>query len=159
MSEAAIRELPGDAFERVRPIRRAVLAAGDTDAYPAELTPGQARAMWTVPPARCLVAEADGEVPGRNRIAPNQLPGSPGDPVANGSSIVAQAARGRGVGEAPCRHSLEQARQAGFAAMPSDIVVGTNAAAIRMWQRCGLEIVGRLPGAFRHPRHGALDRW
>lgn len=157
MSEVAIRELPGDEFERVWPIFREVLAAGDTYAYPRDLTPEQARAMWTAPPARCFVAEADGQVLGCYRLAPNQLPGSPGDHVANGSYMVAQAARGRGVGEALCRHSLEQARAAGYAAMQFNFVVSTNEAAVRLWRRCGFDVVGRLPGAFRHPRQGAVD--
>jgi ribosomal protein S18 acetylase RimI-like enzyme len=36
-------------------------------------------------------------------------------------------------------------------------VVSTNERAVRTWQRCGFEIVGRLPGAFRHPRAGDVD--
>ena len=153
----AIRELPAEEFDRVWPIFREVLDAGDTYTYPPDLSPERARAMWTAPPARCFVAESDGEALGCYRLAPNQLPGSAGDHVANGSYMVAQAARGRGVGEALCRHSLEQARQAGFAAMQFNFVVSTNEAAVRLWQRCGFDIVGRLPGAFRHPRLGAVD--
>ncbi len=153
----AIRELPAAEFERVWPIFREVLDAGDTYTYPPDLPLERARAMWIAPPARCFVAEADGEALGCYRLAPNQLPGSAGDHVANGSYMVAQAARGRGVGEALCRHSLEQARLAGFAAMQFNFVVSTNEAAVRLWQRCGFDIVGRLPGAFRHPRLGAVD--
>jgi ribosomal protein S18 acetylase RimI-like enzyme len=33
-------------------------------------------------------------------------------------------------------------------------VVETNTAAVRLWQSVGFEIVGTVPEAFRHPRHG-----
>ena len=36
-------------------------------------------------------------------------------------------------------------------------MISTNELAVRLWQSCGLEIVGRLPGAFNHPRHGFVD--
>lgn len=157
MSGVTIRELPAAQFERVWPVFREVLDAGDTYTYPPGLTLDQARRMWTDAPARCFVAEADGRVLGCYRLAPNQLAGSAGDHVANGSYMVASAARGRGVGELMCRHSLDQAREAGFTAMQFNFVVSTNEAAIRLWQRCGFGIVGRLPGAFRHPRLGLVD--
>ena len=71
--------------------------------------------------------------------------------------MVASQARGRGIGEALCRHSLETAREAGYDAMQFNFVVSTNAAAVKLWQRCGFAIVGTLPGAFRHPRRGTVD--
>ena len=157
MQDIAIRELAAAQFDAVWPIFREVLAAGDTYTYPADLSLDQARAMWTTPPARCFVAEAQGDVLGCYRLAPNQMPGSPGDHVANGSYMVASQARGRGVGEVLCRHSLETAREAGYAAMQFNFVVSTNTAAVRLWQRCGFAIVGTLPGAFRHPGLGSVD--
>lgn len=157
MAGVAIREIGVGEFQLVWPVFREVLDAGDTYTYPSDLDLETARAMWTAPPARCFVAEEDGRVLGCYRLAPNQLPGSAGDHVANGSYMVAEAARGRGVGEMLCRHSLEQARQAGFAAMQFNFVVSTNTAAVRLWQRCGFGIVGTLPNAFRHPRLGMVD--
>lgn len=153
----AIREIAASEFELAWPIFREVLAAGDTYTYPSNLSPEQARTMWTAPPARCFVAEAEGQALGCYRLAPNQLPGSPGDHVANGSYMVAEAARGRGIGEALCRHSLETARASGYAAMQFNFVVASNTAAVRLWQRCGFAVVGTLPGAFRHPRFGPVD--
>ena len=152
-----IHEIGAAEFDAVWPIFGEVLAAGDTYTYPPALTLEQARAMWTAPPARCFVAEAEGRVLGCYRLAPNQMAGSAGDHVANGSYMVAGAARGRGIGEALCRHSLDAARAAGYAAMQFNFVVSTNTAAVRLWQRCGFAVVGTLPGAFRHPRLGEVD--
>lgn len=157
MAAIVIREITAPEFEPLWPIFREVLAAGDTYTYPPDLALDRARAMWTAPPARCFVAESGGSTLGGYRLSPNQLPGSAGDHVANGSYMVAASARGRGVGEALCRHSLAQARQAGFTAMQFNFVVSSNQAAVRLWQRCGFEVVGRVPGAFRHPRLGPVD--
>lgn len=157
MADFAIHGIAASEFEAIWPIFGEVLAAGDTYTYPPGLTLEQARAMWTAPPARCFVAETGGEALGCYRLAPNQMAGSPGDHVANGSYMVASRARGRGVGEALCRHSLETAREAGYTAMQFNFVVSTNTAAVRLWQRCGFAVVGTLPGAFRHPALGPVD--
>lgn len=157
-----IRELRPEAFERVWPILQAVVAGEDTFAWPPGLTLEEGRRLWTAPPARAFVATLDGGVVGSYFLRPNQ-PGL-GDHVANCGYMVAPEARGRGLGEALCRHSLAAARQLGFRAMQFNAVVSTNSSAIRAWERCGFAIVGTVPGAFRHPVHGdvaihVMHRW
>ena len=152
-----IRPLEPEGFDKVWPIIREVVAGGDTYPYPDALTLEQARAMWTSPPAQCFVAEASDAVLGCYRIAPNMM--GRGDHVANGSYMVASAARGRGIGAALCEHSLAQARRSGFSAMQFNMVVSTNEAAVRLWQRMGFAIVARIPGAFRHAPLGPVDTY
>jgi len=41
--------------------------------------------------------------------------------------------------------------------MQFNFVISTNERAVRLWQACGFAIVGRLPGAFSHPRLGFVD--
>ena len=41
--------------------------------------------------------------------------------------------------------------------MQFNLVISTNERAVRLWQAMGFAIVGRLPGAFRHPAHGYVD--
>jgi len=36
-------------------------------------------------------------------------------------------------------------------------VVSTNVRAVRLWESFGFDVVGRLPGAFRHPDLGPVD--
>jgi ribosomal protein S18 acetylase RimI-like enzyme len=148
----AIREIGAGGFARAWPIFHAVVAAGDTYSYPPDIDETQARAMWTTPPSRCFVAERDGEVVGVYMLRPNQ-PGL-GDHVANCGYMVAPHARGQGIASAMCGHSLDEARRAGFAAMQYNFVVASNETAVRLWQRHGFAIVGRVPGAFRHARLG-----
>ena len=155
MSDLVIREIGADEFVRVWPFFQTIIAAGDTYTYPLDMSLEQARTIWTTPPARCFVAERDGQVLGCYRLAPNQM--GPGNHVANGSYMVAPQARGQGIASTLCEHSLEQARQAGFTAMQFNAVVASNTTAVRLWQRYGFRIVGQVPGAFRHAQLGPTD--
>lgn len=135
-------------------IVQAVLAAGDTYAWPTYPTRAQGLALMHPLGGHTYVAEDVGEVVGLYYLKANYQ--GPGDHVANCGYMVAPNARGRGVGEAMCRHSIAQAPALGFRAMVFNAVVSTNTGAIRVWQRCGFTIVGTVPGAFRHPVHGEV---
>ena len=41
--------------------------------------------------------------------------------------------------------------------MQFNLVVSTNARAVRLWQSMGFAMVGTLPGAFAHPTRGDVD--
>jgi ribosomal protein S18 acetylase RimI-like enzyme len=43
--------------------------------------------------------------------------------------------------------------------MQFNFVVSTNEQAVRLWQRNGFEIVGTLPGAYRHSKLGYVDAY
>jgi RimJ/RimL family protein N-acetyltransferase len=132
-----------------------VIAAGETYAYPRDMTREAALALWHQPGAHTFVAELDGRIAGTYLMKPNQA--GPGSHVANCGYMVAEWTRGRGLGEALCRHSLAAARRLGFRAMQFNSVVSTNHGAIRVWQRCGFAIVGTVPQAFAHPTQGLVD--
>jgi RimJ/RimL family protein N-acetyltransferase len=132
-----------------------VIRAGETYAYPRDLTRDAALALWHPAGGHTFVAELDGRIAGTYVLKPNQ--GGPGSHVANCGYMVASWARGRGLGEALCRHSLDTARGLGFRAMQFNSVVSTNRTAIAAWQRCGFAIVGTVPQAFDHPVHGPVD--
>lgn len=132
-----------------------VIAAGETYALPRDMSREQALAYWLGDDRRTYVAEVDGAVAGTYYLRANQAGG--GDHVCNCGYMTAPSAQGRGVARAMCAHSLELARTLGFRAMQFNLVVSTNTRAVALWQAMGFEIVGRLPGAFRHPREGAVD--
>ena len=67
------------------------------------------------------------------------------------------AAEGRGVARAMCMHSLARAKERGFKSMQFNFVIERNERAVKLWQSCGFEIVGRLPEIFDHPRFGLVD--
>lgn len=135
-------------------ILQPVLAAGDTYAWPTHPTRDAGLALLRPAGGHTYVAEHEGRAVGLYVLKPNYL--GPGDHVANAGYMVAPDARGAGIGEALCRHSIEEARALGFRAMVFNAVVSTNTRAIRLWQRCGFSIVGTVPGVFRHAQHGEV---
>ena len=56
-----------------------------------------------------------------------------------------------------CDHSLTAARDLGFTAMQFNMVLASNAGAVRLWKRKGFDIVGTLPQVFEHPMAGLVD--
>jgi RimJ/RimL family protein N-acetyltransferase len=132
-----------------------IIRAGETYALPPALARTDALAYWQAPGNEVFVAEADDRVVGTYYLRANQRGG--GSHVANCGYMTALDATGRGVARAMCAHSLDHARARRFLAMQYNFVVSTNERAIRLWQSFGFEVVGRLPGAFAHPRLGLVD--
>ena len=150
-----IREASEVDFDRIWPIFHAIASAGDTYAYPRDVTRAEGRRLWLDTPRKTFVAEDNGEVPGTYYIKTNQA--GPGAHVCNCGYMVAAHAQGRGIATAMCKHSQAVALELGYEAMQFNFVASTNEAAIRIWQKLGFEIVGRLPGAFKHPGRGNVD--
>jgi ribosomal protein S18 acetylase RimI-like enzyme len=82
-----------------------------------------------------------------------------GDHVCNCGYVTSNASRRRGVARLMCQHSLAEASRIGFRAMQFNCVVSTNEGAVKLWKSLGFDIVGTLPGAFRHPTTGAVDAY
>ena len=132
-----------------------VVATGDTYAFDPGMSREEARAYWFRADTHTFVAENDRGVVGTYILRTNQA--GPGSHVANAAYMVAKDARGLGAGRKMAEHSLSEARRLGFRAMQFNFVVSTNTSAIHLWQQLGFNIVGTLPGAFRHPRAGYVD--
>jgi L-amino acid N-acyltransferase YncA len=152
-----IREASDTDHEAIWRIFHEVVSAGDTYPYAPDTTREQALALWFPAGAWTFVAELDGAVVATYLMKANQ-PGQ-GRHVANCGYMVARAASGLGIGEALCRHSLDEAGRLGFRAMQFNFVVSTNTRAVTLWKRCGFSIVGTVPQAFRHPALGFVDAY
>ncbi len=130
--------------------------AGETYPLPRDLTEAEAIKYWFTPAHEVFVAEdADGTPVGTYYLKANST--ASGAHVANCGYMTGPWAWGRGIGRALCLHSFDRARERGFRAMQFNLVIATNDRAVHLWQSCGMEIVGRLPGAFAHPRLGFVD--
>lgn len=132
-----------------------VATAGDVFAYDENTTEEVARKLWFDPPTVCFVADEGDRIVGSYFLRCNQ-PGR-GSHVANGGYMVSPEVRGRGIASAMCEHSIATAHQLGFTAMQFNFVAASNASALRVWQKHGFVVVGRLPGAFRHKEFGFID--
>jgi L-amino acid N-acyltransferase YncA len=152
-----IRPATRDDDDAIWSIFHAVVASGDTYVFDPQMARHEALSYWFHPDTHTYVAEHDGRVVGTYILKPNQS-GS-GSHVANAAFMVSPSARGCGIGRRMGEHSLIEARRLGFRAMQFNFVVSTNERAVRLWQALGFEIVGTLPGAFRHSQHGFVDAY
>ena len=133
-----------------------VFRAGETFPHDPAITEAEAQLAWVEQTQAVMVAvDAAGAVVGTYYLKPNSL--ALGAHVANAGYVVAEHCRRQGIGSRLCQHSLKAARRLGFRAMQFNLVVSTNTAGIRCWQRNGFRVVGTLPGAFRHKQLGFVD--
>jgi len=131
------------------------IRAGETYPLPRDMSERDALAYWFGASHSVFVAEDEGRIVGTYYLRANTTGACAH--VANCGYMTAADAFGRGVARAMCAHSLNEARARGFRAMQLNLVISTNERAVRLWQAMGFAIVGRLPGAFRHPAHGYVD--
>ena len=153
MTDPRIRAAAYDDWPRIWPFFDATVQAGETYAFPLDLTLESGRGWWMEqPPGETVVLEDAGTVLGSAKMGPNR-PGH-GDHIGTASFMVAPEARGRGVGRALGEHVVQWHRERGYRGIQFNAVVETNTAAVRLWESLGFEIVGTVPGAFRSPAHG-----
>lgn len=132
-----------------------VIRDGTTYALDQNMSEADMLGYWLGNDKEVYVVEDDGLILGTYYIRQNQAGG--GAHVCNCGYMTHAAATGRGIASRMCAHSLDRARALGYAAMQFNFVVSTNAGAIRLWERMGFDIVGRLPGALQHPTGGRVD--
>ena len=175
-NEIKIRSATTKDHDAIWKIFHEIISAGDTYSLDPRMSREEALAYWFRADTQTYVAELhrqsvgeavgfpgtatpsptggmkDQVIVGTYILRPNQSGG--GSHVANAAFMVASDAQGCGVGRAMAEHCLNEARRIGFRAMQFNYVISTNTPAIRLWQELGFEIVGTLPGAFRHPEKG-----
>jgi len=149
-----IRLAAPDDWPLIRPIVMAVIDAGDTYVWEG-LGVEDARTAWMEGGGEVYVAIEGDAVLGTYVLKQNQ-PGR-GSHVCNAAFMVADDARGKGVGRTMAVHAIERAREVGYQGMQFNLVVETNRSAVALWPQLGFEVVGRVPRAFRHAEHGLVD--
>ncbi|HTT00874.1 MAG TPA: GNAT family protein [Steroidobacteraceae bacterium] len=153
---AQIRECRESDWPQVWSMLRATFRSGDSYAFSPESSEEEIRNAWLEVPAKTFVAcDTDGRIIGTYFIKANQP--ALGAHVCNCGYVVAATAQGRGVATQMCEHSQTLAIAMGFRAMQFNFVVAANTRAIRLWERLGFSVVGRLPGAFHHRTLGYID--
>jgi ribosomal protein S18 acetylase RimI-like enzyme len=131
-----------------------MIRAGETYTLPPDMSRDDALTYWFTPGNHVYVYD-EGAILGTYFLHTNARGG--GSHVANCGYVTSPAATGRGVARAMCAHSLEVAKELGYRAMQFNFVVASNVRAVRLWETFGFEVVGRLPGAFKHPAEGYVD--
>jgi L-amino acid N-acyltransferase YncA len=146
-----VREAEPDDWPSIFPIFSAITAAGETYTYPDDLSFEQARDLW-MGQGRVVVAVDEDSVVGTATMGPNR-PGRAAH-IATGSFMVAPDMQGHGVGRRLGQHLVQWARAEGFRGIQFNAVVETNTGAVGLRESLGFTIIGTVPGAFDHPKHG-----
>lgn len=132
-----------------------VIKSGDTYMYAPDSSREKMMSIWFDPEKFTYVVEIEGKIVGTFFLKANQP--DLGSHVVNAGYMVHPDFRGRGIAEQMCRYSLEEARKLGFKAMQFNCVIATNEVAVRLWQKCGFQIIGTLPKAYQHQTLGLVD--
>lgn len=144
-----------DDWPSIYPIFSAIVAAGETYAYPTNLSLVEARALWMEgAPSRVIVAVNDGRVVGSAKAGPNR-PGR-GAHVATASFMVDPNAQRHGIGRALGLEVIAWARAEGYSAMQFNAVVETNVGAVQLWRSLGFDVLTTVPEAFDSAEHGLV---
>ncbi|MFJ4714483.1 GNAT family N-acetyltransferase [Streptomyces sp. NPDC088785] len=150
-----IREFRTDDWERIWPFWRRIVAAGETYAWDPATDEPEARALWTTGAGKRVhvVEDAAGGIVATAYVKPNYA--GPADGVANAGFMVDPDHGGHGYGRALAEHVLATAKADGYRAMVFNAVVETNPA-VGLWTSLGFTILGTVPDAYDHPRHGRV---
>lgn len=103
---------------------------------------------------RAIVGCDGGCVVGTAVMGPNR-PGR-GSHIATASFMVDPAHHGKGTGRALGNEMVGWARRQGYHGVQFNAVVETNAPAVHLWQSLGFRVLGTVPEAFNHRRHGLV---
>jgi L-amino acid N-acyltransferase YncA len=154
MLPVMVREATTDDWPRIWEFVSKIVRAGETFTYDEAMEEAEARAMWMAgPQGRTTVAvDDDGSILGTANMYPNRA--GPGGHVASGSFMVDPRRWGKGAGRALCEDLIDWARASGYRAIQFNAVAETNTRAVALYQTLGFEVIGTVPGAFRHPTEG-----
>lgn len=157
-NEIHIRKATIDDFPQMWEIFHPIVQKGDTYVFHPETTYAEAKDYyWSNKSFFNFVATLDNKILGMYTIKANQ-PGL-GSHVANASYMVHPEYQGRGIGSLMAADSIQKAKELGFKAMQFNMVVSTNAVAVKAWQKMGFAIVGTLPKVFNHQTYGYVDAY
>ncbi|MFG3658993.1 GNAT family N-acetyltransferase [Streptomyces sp. NPDC047706] len=149
-----IREATAADWPHIWPFWHRIVAAAETYAWDPDTTEDAARALWMNPAKRVYVAQDDdGTVIGSAYLTANYS--GPAARIANAGFMVDPGQAGRGIGRALAEHILTEAKAHGYRAMVFNAVVETNPA-VQLWTSLGFSVLGTVPDAFDHPRHGRV---
>jgi ribosomal protein S18 acetylase RimI-like enzyme len=138
-------------------IIREVIKTGDTYVFAPDSSKEKMLALWFGTGNHTFVAADDGQIVGTFVIKDNKP--DLGSHIANASYMTSPKAFGRGIGTAMGLYSIDEAIRLGYLAMQFNIVVKSNGAAVRLWQRLGFDIIGEIPEAFAHAQNGLTNAY
>ena len=152
-----IRKATKADYDQIWEITEQVIAECESLVFAPDTSRGRMLAFWCHPKKHVYVAEIEGKVVGTFFLCDNQP--DMGSHVANGGYMTSPSACGQGIGYKMGEYSIKEARRLGYKSMQFNIVLKSNAHAVRLWQKLGFKIVGELPEVFDHPERGLTNAY
>ncbi len=152
-----IRKATTNDYDAIWNIISDVIATGDTYVFHPASSKEKMLAYWCSPAAHTYVALDNDEVVGTFVMRDNQP--DLGSHIANAGYMVSPLAAGKGIGKTMALFSLEEAKRLGYKAMQYNIVIKSNERAVKLWQHLGFTIIGEIPEAFNHSKHGLTNAY
>ncbi len=144
-----IREYASEDLPAMREVWNEVVRSGSTFPQTDPLGAEEAAEFFAAQTYSAVAEETDtGRVLGLYILHPNNV-GRCGH-VANASFAVAGKSRGRRIGEKLVSDCLDQSASHGFRILQFNAVVASNVCAHHLYERLGFQVLGTLPGGFRH---------
>lgn len=134
-----------------------VISSGDTYVFAPDSTKEKMLTYWFALDKKTYVAEEDSEILGTFYLKENQM--DLGAHIVNAGYMVAENARGKGLGKTMAEFSLAEARRLGFRGMQFNLVVKTNEKAVSLWLKMGFSIIGEIPEAYKHSSLGYVNAY
>ena len=150
-----IRKVKEKDYDQVWEIFQEVIKSEDSYVFKANTPKADLKKHWFAEYMETYVYEEEGEILGSYILKPNQI--DLGNHMANASYMVHPEAQGKGIGRKLGEHSLKIAKKTGYLGMQFNIVISTNIAAIKLWEKLGFEIIGTSPKAYMHSELGLVD--
>lgn len=150
-----IRPIDNADIHAVSAIVHATITSGTTYPYNPNMSDVEAWELWTNPNNRVYVGCIGDMIVGTFYIRPNQP--HLGAHICNAGFMVSSEVAGQGIGTQLGIYALQEAKVLGYHAMQFNLVVATNHASIRIWEKLGFSTIGIVPEAFQHPEHGLTD--
>jgi L-amino acid N-acyltransferase YncA len=150
-----IRKAAEEDKPQIWEIIKQVISAGETYVFHPNSGAEKMLAYWCAADKKTYVALSENKIVGTFFIKDNQP--DLGSHIANAGYMVAQEAKGKGVGKLMAQFSLEEARRLGYRAMQFNFVVKSNQVAVKLWLDLGFEIIGEIPEAFQHAEKGLIN--
>jgi ribosomal protein S18 acetylase RimI-like enzyme len=136
-------------------IIKSVISTGDSYTFAPDSAKEKMLEFWFSGEKETYVAVLDNEIVGTFFLKANQP--DLGSHICNAGYMVAEKAKGKGVGRKMAEFSLPEAKRLGFKAMQFNFVVKSNEIAVKLWLSLGFEIIGEIPEAFQHKNSGLTN--
>ncbi|MEO5581769.1 MAG: GNAT family N-acetyltransferase [Saprospiraceae bacterium] len=143
-----VRLATQDDYDSIWYIIQSVISGSDTYLFSPDSSREKMLQYWCPSDAYTFVAEENDVILGTYVLRDNRP--DLGSHIGNCAYMVSPDARGMGVGKLLGQHSIDEARRCGYRAIQFNYVVKSNEAAVKLWLSLGFEIVGEVPGAFKH---------